>query len=210
LGSEHCKVEVRPDIGEVGGVYTHRGGKRIGPGKCLSAEEIEARFPGYDTSALTSGPRNGGWYTGCWESDSEGRKRAASVACWLKSPNLCIECSTPNCDKSLAVLFTHGHFTDMLLKAMMGIEDNPSYDKPGANNMLDHNVSFWAPNTGAVELRIQSGSVSMHSFGKTDHLQQNCMTHHRIHWKIPQVFLSGLVVGLIGAYSCIKLRQRAH
>lgn len=200
LGSEHCKVEVRPDIYEVGGVYTEVGGEREGSGKCLSAEDIESRFPGYDTSALISGPRSSGWYTGNWESDSEGRERAASVASWLKTPNLCIQCSSPGSARSPAVLVVHAHFTDLLLKALMGIKDDPAHDLLGTNRMVGRNVAFMTPNTAMTQISIRSGNVSLHSFGNTDHLQQTGTIDHGKRSHTSHVFLSGLAVGLIGAY----------
>ena len=78
------KVMVRPDLFEVGGVYTAGSdGRRSGPGKCLSAAEIAASFEGYDTSAL---PERGPWYVSGWESDAMGRARASRVAAWIRSP----------------------------------------------------------------------------------------------------------------------------
>ena len=54
---------VHPHIFEVGGVYTPTivDGQHIrgGPGKSMSAADIKAKFPTYDTSKL---PQEGGWY----------------------------------------------------------------------------------------------------------------------------------------------------
>lgn len=64
-----CRVRVHPELYEegvqrssggswqVGGVYTESGGRREGPGTCMSAADIERDFPGFDVSLL---PRSGG------------------------------------------------------------------------------------------------------------------------------------------------------
>lgn len=98
------------------------------------------------------------------------------------------------------MLVVHAHFTDLLLKALMGIKDDPAHDLLGTNRMVGRNVAFMTPNTAMTQISIRSGNVSLHSFGNTDHLQQTGAIDHGKRSHTSHVFLSGLAVGLIGAY----------
>jgi len=162
-----CRVAMRAAIHEVGGVYTPGPGGRTGPGQCLSAEEIERRYPGFDTAAL-AGPRGEGWYTGGFETDAEARERVAAVAAWLKSPELLEECGGGS---AWAVLVVHGHFIDNLLKALLGIADDPLEDGDATNTMFGRQVMFFTPNTAVGRLSVfPGGRVALHYLGSTSHL----------------------------------------
>lgn len=171
LGAARCRVAVRPDLFEVGGVYTAKPGQpRGGPGQCLSAEDIEQQFQGFDTSAVMAGARDKGWYIGGWESDAEGRERAAAVSEWLKSRSLVEECASTAGDSAWAVLVMHGHFIDLLVKALIGRPDDASEDIAGTNTFL-RQVTVATPNTAVGRLSVISGGrVIVHYLGRTDHL----------------------------------------
>lgn len=160
-----CEAIVRPDVFESGGCYTlGEGGCRGGPGKCLSADEVRARFPGFDVSAL---PARGGWYRGGWEADAEARVRCAGVASWLRSPEI-----RQHARGRMLVLVCHGHFIDLLLKDLIGRPDDPSEDIPGINNFSVHDLFFHSPNTSTTRLTISDGRrVQLHTFGDTGHLR---------------------------------------
>eukprot|EP01052_Picozoa_sp_SAG31_P028334 SAG31_NODE_2726_length_5182_cov_1.523903_1_plen_216_part_00 len=112
MGPELCAVKVNMDVYENGGVYVighDANGKPIrdGPGKCLSAGDILAQFPGYDVSAL---PAEGPWYTSGFEDNEAAGARAERVATWLRSAALqhevgsrvrgsCNCCNTMNCTR---------------------------------------------------------------------------------------------------------------
>ena len=157
-----ARVLVRPDVFEVGGVYCARGGVRAGPGKCLSAAEIRAQFPSYDTSLL---PQSGAWYTGGWESDGEGRARAARVAAWLRSDEF-----LASIGDGMAVLVMHYHFIDALTKALLGIADEPSRDKPSSNSGHEQPIHVMTPNTATSLFILSKGQVSVRWLGSTEHL----------------------------------------
>lgn len=168
---DRCAAKVRPDLFEVGGCYTEvAGGGRGGPGRCLTVAEIEARFA-YDVSALSAAgrPRGEGWYAGGWETDAEGRARAAAVADWLRSPELLAECSNGGADGSWAVLVMHGHFIDLLIKALLGIADDPADDLQGGNTMFRER-SFATPNASTAHFVIAGGRVVVKYIGRTEHL----------------------------------------
>lgn len=168
---DRCAARVRPDLFEVGGCYTEvAGGGRGGPGRCLTAAEIEARF-GYDVSALAAAgrPRGEGWYAGGWETDLEGRARAAAVADWLRSPELRAECANAGGVGSWAVLVMHGHFIDLLIKALLGTADDPAGDQPGKNTIFRAR-SFATPNASTAHFLIAGGRVVVNYIGRTEHL----------------------------------------
>merc|ERR1719191_1337109 len=80
-----CEVFARPDLYEVGGIYTGgQDGKPLELGVTKSATEIHAEF-GYDVEAL---PREGQWYTGGHETMTQAMERASRVAQWLQSKSL--------------------------------------------------------------------------------------------------------------------------
>ena len=94
-GLENPTIICHPNIFETGGVYTQvasgeRAGERTGPGKCLTAADIQATY-GYGTDML---PSEGQWYRGGWEADAESRSRAIATAAWLKSPEFRAEVGT--------------------------------------------------------------------------------------------------------------------
>jgi len=167
-----CKVVVRSDLFEVGGVYTLAyGGVRGGPGKCLSAEEITSRFPGYDVSGLSP---HGPWYTQGWETDAEGRSRCRALTSWLRSDEL-----REKLHGRILVIVCHGHFIDMLIKALIGHPDEEAYDRPTHNNHSERPVHLVAQNTSTAYLAIgPSARVTMHSFGDISHLR--CFSRGRL------------------------------
>lgn len=162
LGSS-CSVEVRPDLFEVGGVYVERLGRRDGPGECLTAREIEQRFPTYRTTKL---PKDGaGWYRGSWECDRAARQRAAEIAKWLRSAELREDCA--DVAGAYVVLVIHGHLIDMLLKALLGIADDGSSDQPHTNVFTERPVVFFTPNAATAHISIrQNGGVAIHHIGQ--------------------------------------------
>jgi len=173
LGPERCTVEVQPDIYEVGGVYSvSKDGKRGGPGKCLSRAGISSRFPTYGTSALKTS-EDEGWYTGGWETDAEARVRADRVAKWLRSPELQASCANPK-GAAWTVLVLHGHLIDLLMKALLGVQDDPQLDQEHTNSIAGRAVVVNMPNTAVGHITVLSeenkGSVIMHFLGRTDHL----------------------------------------
>eukprot|EP00931_Biecheleriopsis_adriatica_P075020 TRINITY_DN48983_c0_g1_i1.p1 TRINITY_DN48983_c0_g1~~TRINITY_DN48983_c0_g1_i1.p1 ORF type:complete len:295 (-),score=54.93 TRINITY_DN48983_c0_g1_i1:9-872(-) len=169
---DRCRVKVQPDLFEVGGVYTESQGGRGGPGSCLSPEQIEMMFPGFDTAGLVAGPRREGWYRGGWETDSEARARAATLASWLRSAALRKDCMSGTAGASWIVLVIHGHLIDLLMKALLGIADDPARDRPLTNSMIDRETVFFTPNTATAHLSIrQDGSVAIHHLGGTQHLK---------------------------------------
>ncbi|CAJ1434353.1 unnamed protein product, partial [Effrenium voratum] len=136
---------VHPEIFEVGGVYTQHDGRRSGPGQCLSAAEIARSFPGFDVGAL---PERGPWYTGGWESDQEARQRCGRLAQWLRS------------QEGSMVLVVHAHLIDLLLKALLGIADDPAEDQDV--NVMDRAVAFSTSNCGVCSLSLRGGRVIFH------------------------------------------------
>ena len=81
--TKEYNVTVHPDIFESGGVYMiddHN--RRVGPGKCYSANDIANIYKGYNVSLL---PEDGQWYVDGWEHDGKSRMRAQKVATWIKS-----------------------------------------------------------------------------------------------------------------------------
>eukprot|EP00039_Didymoeca_costata_P020954 m.342941 g.342941 ORF g.342941 m.342941 type:complete len:273 (-) comp22064_c0_seq1:20-838(-) len=163
--NESCTV--LPHIYEVGGVYTtfkDKNGvrKRVGPGKSLSNDDIKKIHRKFDTEYL---PSSGGWYSGKWEMNPEGRMRAARVAKWLKSPELAKEVGN-----RLLVLVSHSHFMDMLLKQLMGITDDSSRDSTSRNNH-DYNSAIFTNPTGTCLLRIENNTTIMRWHNRTFHYQ---------------------------------------
>jgi len=160
-----CEVRVRPDLFEIGGVYTiSAGGVRGGPGRSLTSGEIAERFPSYNVSAL---PPAGPWYQAGWETDARGRARCADVAAWLRR-----EETRSQLDGRVLVIVCHGHFIDLLVKALLGLPDDATQDEPNTNNIFRRDVFFHSPNTSTTRLTIaDDGRVQLHSFGDIGHLR---------------------------------------
>jgi broad specificity phosphatase PhoE len=116
-GAKDCRVEVFPDLCEVGGIY--RAQKTItptgnfeyvkGPGAAMSRSEILRFFPSLDAERL---PADGPWDGGRgFESTSAAIARAGAVADWLRSPRLHADVG----DQDLVVLVSHADFLALLL-----------------------------------------------------------------------------------------------
>ena len=188
---------LRADLCEVGGVYTDKGGERSGPGKCMSKSELAAAYPAYNSAAL---PAQGGWWSGDWENDAAAWARAVSVAAWLKSRAL-----RDACGGDWVVLVTHGAFTDLLLKALLGLDtaphqratDNSSISGSGgdtgkgednvakkkAKRKNEHFASggFAFRNTATGTLLVQpDGTVRFIELGAVGHLQQRGKEGHGV------------------------------
>jgi broad specificity phosphatase PhoE len=149
-------VTVRDDLYEVGGVYaaavavagsTSGAARTCGTG--LSVDELERRFPGYDTAHVAH--KTGSWYQGDWETDRAGRARAKRVAAWLRSDALRAEVGN-----DVMVLVAHGHFIGYLYTALLGITSDDACDAPGANR----------PASQAVVIESDNTSIGMFSIGK--------------------------------------------
>ena len=107
----------------------------------MSAADIRATFPGYETPPQPSthwhGPRlpqEGAWYTGAWESEEMASKRAERVAAWLRAPALHDEIGD-----EVLTLVMHGGFIDVLVKALLGlpaVEGGGSEGRAGAARVI--------------------------------------------------------------------------
>ena len=113
-------------------------GERGHPGKCMSAADIEARFPGYGTAML---PREGQWYAHGGETPAQSAERARHVATWLKHDRDLHE----DIGDGVMVLVIHGAFIDSLLKALLL--------GPDATASSIEEVAFQFPNTGTASPR---------------------------------------------------------
>ena len=149
-------VTVRDDLYEVGGVYaaavavagsTSGAARTCGTG--LSVDELERRFPGYNTKHVAH--KTGSWYQDDWETDRAGRARAKRVAAWLRSDALRAEVGN-----DVMVLVAHGHFIGYLYTALLGIASDDACDAPGANR----------PASQAVVIESDNTSIGMFSIGK--------------------------------------------
>eukprot|EP00434_Breviolum_minutum_P030147 symbB.v1.2.026663.t1/scaffold2686.1/size73053/3 len=150
-------VAVNPLLYEVGGVYFESEGRRDGPGSCLSPSDIERTFPSFDISALP-GPKDKGWYHGSWESDANARQRCQQLRAWLSE----LHKEQPN---GWVVLVIHGHLIDLLLKAFLGIVDDPTEDQEN-ENVMNRRVIFFTPNCATAHLTLRpNGSVAIHHIG---------------------------------------------
>ncbi|CAK9013697.1 unnamed protein product [Durusdinium trenchii] len=158
------EVRVHPELYEVGGVYLEREGRREGPGECMSALEIEREVPNFDTSAL-QGARDRGWYQGTWESDAAARQRCARLVQWLR------QLGAPGASGASAawvVLVIHGHLIDLLLKALLGIQDDPAEDQENENVMQGRRVVFFTPNCATAHVGLRpDGSVAVYHIGQS-------------------------------------------
>ena len=65
-----------------------------------------------------------GWYQGPWESDAAARQRCQELLRWLWAQ-----------EEGWIVLVVHGHLIDLLLKALLGIEDDEKEDQENENVM---------------------------------------------------------------------------
>eukprot|EP00435_Cladocopium_sp_Y103_P074579 s13_g49.t1 len=147
------KVVVHPLLYEVGGVYVESEGQRHGPGACLSPSDMERDFPDFDISHL-SGASNRGWYQGGWETDAAARQRCQQLLSWLQS----LREEQPN---GWAVLVIHGHLIDLLLKALLGIVDDPLGDLEN-ENVMERRVVFFTPNCATAHVSLRpDGSVAV-------------------------------------------------
>eukprot|EP00756_Hemistasia_phaeocysticola_P001713 Hpha_TRINITY_DN11194_c0_g1::TRINITY_DN11194_c0_g1_i1::g.28007::m.28007 len=160
---------VRPDLFEVGGVYTtgkNSAGKtvRSGPGKCMTRKEIEADFPGWDCTAL---PKTGQWYTAGWENDTEARRRAERLAAWLRSGEVKEAAGT-----GVAVVVCHGALISLLIQVLTGVPWNPAEDD-GRTNAFPQHGGFMSRNTSISLLSFSpNGSVArVLSVGARPHIK---------------------------------------
>ena len=176
-----AEVTCHPDLHENGGVHAvvelpdgklafddrplrSRGppGARGHAGKCMSAADIQSRFPGYGTRML---PPEGQWYVEGSETAAQSAERAARVATWLKHDQ---DLHDDIGDDAVMVLIMHGGFIDSLLKALLHAGGGPG---AAAAVSSEHAASFDFPNTATASLNIsRGGSVAVGWIGSTSHL----------------------------------------
>ena len=181
-GGRRYSCTLRADICEVGGVYTDEGGARSGPGECMGRAELALAYPGYGVDDAL--PRSGGWWQGGWEDDVAAWRRAKGVAAWLKSRELREECNAAaesggggggGGGGDWVVIVTHGAFTDLLLKALLGLPPAAQQLEGGASASTNQhlvNGGFAFRNTATGTLLVQpNGHVRCLELGSVAHLQ---------------------------------------
>jgi len=188
-----CRVWVKDDIYEVGGMSKVVDGpdpiirEQRTPPPGLSAKQIRERFD-YDTALMAHTAEDLGWCNGIWESDSEGRERAAAVAQWLRSDEFYKFCKAEtSSDKDpLAVLVSHGWFLNCLLHALLAIEADSALDKLDRNGPEKQASFFVSRNTAVGRIVIQGNAprqVFVMGLGSLEHL-----------WSTPQALPGQLPV----------------
>ena len=191
LGATNNDVDVvvHPFIYETGGVYvSNKEGKRVGPGKNLSASEIAQSFQNYDVSML---PRTGPWYTSSWENDATTNDRAMEMARWLKgrSKSLSqgtslrhfIDATAKAGDQRgvLVLMVMHGDFINHLTKALCNIQNDDTYFGKEKNLFENQPVNIRSANTATSLFSIASnGHVAVSWMSSTQHLEHTA--HERM------------------------------
>eukprot|EP00931_Biecheleriopsis_adriatica_P123898 TRINITY_DN98989_c0_g1_i1.p1 TRINITY_DN98989_c0_g1~~TRINITY_DN98989_c0_g1_i1.p1 ORF type:complete len:349 (-),score=53.06 TRINITY_DN98989_c0_g1_i1:133-1179(-) len=189
-----CRVWVKDDIFEFGGMFEIVDGpdplvkKQLIPRPGLSAKEIRQRFD-YDTTLMEHTDGESGWCTGKWESDGEGRERAAAVARWLRSDEFYELCKVESQSSTnpCSVFVSHGWFLNCLLDAVLGIEADHSLDEPDRNGP-ERQASFFVHRNTGVSRIIITGQAPRRVFVMG-------LDHYDHLWSTPQS-LPGDVPGL--------------
>mmetsp|Transcript_9666 Transcript_9666/g.23793 ORF Transcript_9666/g.23793 Transcript_9666/m.23793 type:complete len:306 (-) Transcript_9666:106-1023(-) len=151
-------ITIRGDLHEVYGVYKSAvspNGKLVhsNPGS-LTRDELRQQHKVIgDVSHLRP---SGGWYNGERETLSEAADRACQVARWIQSPELLSQIRTDE----VLVIYSHGHFLDKLIKALMGGRDLAGHDP----------VFFHIANTSIIELTVEEGEGKSNCSIKLDNL----------------------------------------
>jgi broad specificity phosphatase PhoE len=179
-----ARVVCHPDLHENGGVHAvvelpngqlafddaplhSRGhiGSRGHAGKCMSAADIESRFPGFNTAML---PSKGQWYAAGAETLSQSTERARRVAAWLMTGQ---ELHADVGEHDVVVLLIHGGFINSLLNALLVEGDLRGGTK----------VHFEFPNTATAFLSIPNPDdrvATVHWVGRVDHLANDTVGAH--------------------------------
>mmetsp|Transcript_35433 Transcript_35433/g.101856 ORF Transcript_35433/g.101856 Transcript_35433/m.101856 type:complete len:255 (+) Transcript_35433:47-811(+) len=143
-------AQVRPDIFEVGGIYSSDSEGRPAPGKTNTAAELQALFPTYDVQAVAEVANGGMWYTQGHESRQEAIQRANTVSAWLKSPALAAEVNG-----DVAFMVMHADFLNLLCKELLGTK----------TDFLFANTS-----TALMEIDTITGHITVIHMVRVDHL----------------------------------------
>jgi broad specificity phosphatase PhoE len=183
--NDDVEVVVHPFIYETGGVYVSSSeGRRVGPGKCMTASEISQSFPNYDVSLL---PSKGPWYISSWENDATTNKRAVKMARWMKGsdhssqqelsflPGLrqFIDATSKAGDQRgvLVLMVMHGDFINHLTKALCNIQNEDAYFGKDKNVFENQPVNIRSANTATSLFSIaRSGHVAVSWMSSTQHL----------------------------------------
>lgn len=158
--SGRTTVTCHPEIFEVGGPHVVKelaSGELIfdddNAGECMTAADIEARFPGYNTDRL---PSKGQWYVKgpetIWaEREMRAAERARRVVAWIRHDQ---KLHDKIGSTAVMVMVMHGGFINLLLQELLG----------GVHGF---------PNTATALLDIsRSGKVHAHWVGDTAHLEE--------------------------------------
>lgn len=150
------RITIRGDLHEVGGVYQssmdEKGNIIHNSADSPSREEILEKYPIVkDVSDL---PATGPWYKGGRESWNDANARARRVAEWLKSEDLATDIGA----NGVCVVFTHGNFLDLLLKALLG------------NHVQKEEKLYEVGNTAVVSMEINGSKAGLLFLDNTAHL----------------------------------------